>query len=111
MRLGAMRLGAMGLGAMSPGSTGLVSTRLVSPLELRPQDSNLDCTAPKAGVLPLHQGGPRRLSAAVEHSGVNGGAKCMAGECAGSFAHGVHAQPAHLGAQGARNMRGEHHSG
>lgn len=25
---------------------------------LRPQDSNLDCTAPKAGVLPLHQGGP-----------------------------------------------------
>ncbi len=26
---------------------------------LRPQDSNLDLTAPKAVVLPLHQGGVR----------------------------------------------------
>ena len=26
---------------------------------LRLQDSNLDLTAPKAVVLPLHQGGPR----------------------------------------------------
>src|SRR5690606_34014229 len=54
---------------------------------LRPQDSNLDLTAPKAVVLPLHQGGPRRkapvksarccrvLSAAraVAHDRNNGG--------------------------------------
>lgn len=31
----------------------------VNPSQLRPQDSNLDLTAPKAVVLPLHQGGSR----------------------------------------------------
>lgn len=31
----------------------------VNASKLRPQDSNLDLTAPKAVVLPLHQGGPR----------------------------------------------------
>ncbi len=35
---------------------------------LRRQDSNLDLTAPKAVVLPLHYGGPRR-------SGVPGAAR------------------------------------
>ena len=36
---------------------------VVTSSELRPQDSNLDLTAPKAVVLPLHQGGTRAENA------------------------------------------------
>src|SRR5690606_39724045 len=42
--------------------------------ELRPQDSNPDLEAPKACVLPLHQGGPRcRGNAASSLPGPRGG--------------------------------------
>ena len=36
----------------------VVDLAVGAAVPFRPQDSNLDCTAPKAGVLPLHQGGP-----------------------------------------------------
>ncbi|VXB91658.1 hypothetical protein PLANTIT3_60613 [Plantibacter sp. T3] len=38
-------------------------TRPVGDRSLRHQDSNLDRTAPKAAVLPLHYGGPPRETA------------------------------------------------
>ncbi|MCU1534270.1 MAG: hypothetical protein JWR53_751 [Glaciihabitans sp.] len=43
----------------------MVLTRLKDTLLLRLQDSNLDLTAPKAVVLPLHQGGPRNRAPQV----------------------------------------------